>query len=309
MPPPLLSVGQALARGSRELGAAGVEGARLESVLLLGHVLGKTKVALWTHPEEDLPSDAASRFASLCARRGRGEPLAYLVGHREFWSMDLMVDPRVLIPRPETEHLVEEVLRRLPDAPLRVIDYGTGSGCIALALARERPRARLVAVDVDAGALAVASLNMRRLDLQQQVSLVQASSLVALMGGGPVDAIVSNPPYIPSSDLASLPATVRDHEPWRALTPGRDGLEIIRPLVEDAGRLLSKDGLLALEVAADGAGAVVQLLGAERWTGVQVIADLAGRPRVVLGRRRAAQKPTPRARSLLRARRASSVCG
>jgi release factor glutamine methyltransferase len=310
MSSPPRTVGEALTAGSRDLAAAGVEGPRLESSLLLGHLLGKTKVSLWTHPEELLPPGSWPRFRSLCARRGRGEPTAYLLGHREFWSMDLLVDPRVLIPRPETEHLVEEVLRHLPDTPVRVVDYGTGSGCIALALARERPRAALVAVDRDAGALAVAALNIRREELEKQVQLVQAASLDALTGGGAtMHAVVSNPPYIPRGSLASLPATVRDHEPWRALTPGEEGLEVIRPLVEAAGRLLVPDGLLALEVAADGAAAVTDLLGGSIWADVRVVADLAGHPRVVVGRRRPLQKPTPNARSLLRARRASSLCG
>lgn len=306
---PPRTVGEALSAGSLELAAAGVKGARQEAILLLGHVMDRSKVSLLTHPEELLPAGAPSRFLALCARRSRGEPSAYLLGHREFWSMDLVVDSRVLIPRPETEHLVEEVLRHLPPTPVRVIDFGTGSGCIALALARERPCAQLIAVDRDAGALAVAALNIRRHDMVRRIHLVQAASLHALMGEAPVHAIVSNPPYIPRAELASLPHTVRDHEPWRALTPGKDGMEIIRPLVEAAGDLLEPDGVLALEVAADGAATVSELLDHKIWIDVQVIADLAGHPRVVVGRRRPDQKPTPSARSLLRARRASSLCG
>ena len=309
MSSPPRTVGEALNAGRLELAAAGVEGAGLEATLLLGHVLGRSKVHLLTHPEELLREGAGPRFLALCARRSRGEPTAYLLGHREFWSMDLAVDSRVLIPRPETEHLVEEVLRHLPQTPVRVIDFGTGSGCIALALAMERPCAELIAVDRDAGALAVAALNIQRQGRLNQVHLVQAASLDALRGMAPIHAIVSNPPYIRRADMASLPATVRDHEPWMALTPGRDGLEIIRPLVEAAGELLVPDGVVALEVASDGADMVRNLLDKKIWSDVQVIADLAGHPRVVVGRRRATQKPTPSARSLLRARRASSLCG
>jgi release factor glutamine methyltransferase len=281
-----VTVGTVLARGSRDLQQAGIQGSQQEAALLLAHVTGRSKVALWAHPEEPLADNANTRFDALCARRCKSEPMAYLLGRREFWSLDLMVDSRVLIPRPETEHLVEEVLRRLPAAALRLVDFGTGSGCISLALAHERPEAEIIAVDIDRGALDVAALNIQRQNRQDRIRLVQASSLSALMGGGPVHAVISNPPYIPERELASLPATVRDHEPLQALTPGREGLEVIRPLVADAAGILSAGGLLAMEVASAGADDVASLMADSLWSDVQVIPDLAGLPRVVSGLRR-----------------------
>jgi release factor glutamine methyltransferase len=275
-----------LAQATRTLAAAGIEAPRHEAEILLGHLLKRSRAILWSHSEESLPERHQSRFLALCRRRAAGEPMAYLTGHREFWSLDLLVDPRVLIPRPETEHLVEAVLARQPRGALRILDYGAGSGCIALALATEYPQARIIALDMDWGALAVAGLNCRRHNLQGRVKRVQASSLDALAGENWLDVLVSNPPYIRAADLPALPATVRQHEPLQALSPGPQGLEVIDSLVRGGLRLLLDGGTLALEVDSGAAAGIKDRLRSAEWADVAILPDLAGMPRVVVARRR-----------------------
>lgn len=275
-----------MARATRTLADAGVEAPRHEAEILLGHLLGRSRAALWSHPEKSLPDGHHRRFLALCRRRAAGEPTAYLTGHREFWSLDLLVDPRVLIPRPETEHLVEAVLARQPKGIVRILDYGAGSGCIALALATEYPQAWIIALDMDGGALAVTGQNSRRHDLQGRVQRVQARSLDALAGENWLDVLVSNPPYIRAADLSALPATVRQHEPVQALSPGLRGLEVIDSLIQGGLRLLLDAGTLALEIDSPSAAGVRERLLTSDWADVAILPDLAGMPRVVVARRR-----------------------
>jgi release factor glutamine methyltransferase len=265
------SVRDALDSAVIALGAAGCDSPRLDAELLLAHVLGVDRAALITDPERGLEPDEARAFMDLAARRREREPVAYLLGSKGFRTIDLAVDARVLVPRPETEHVVEAALE-LP-AGARVADVGTGSGAIALALKTERPDLAVVATELSPGALAVARANAARLGLD--VELLQGDLLDPV--AGPLDAVVSNPPYVAAGDV--LPRDV-GHEPREALFGGEDGLDVIRRLVVAARGV----PFLAMEVGAGQAHAVAELVGAEGWPDVSTVRDLAGIERVVVGR-------------------------
>lgn len=281
--------------GEARLRARGMspEEARLDAEVLLRHAAALSREELLIRPEAALASRAAAAYAGLIAQRVAGRPTAYLVGHREFFGLDLCVDGRVLIPRPETERLVEVVrdaLREHP-APL-IVDVGTGSGAVAIALARALPRARLVATDSSAGALEVARLNAARCGVRGRIEWGEGSGLVPLAGKGleeTVDALVSNPPYIPTAEIRRLPEEVRNHEPPEALDGGPDGLAVHRTLVAGAPRYLRPGGLLAVEVGATGdqAKAVAVLIAAEGGYAPPIIVrDFAGAERVVIAAKR-----------------------
>jgi release factor glutamine methyltransferase len=260
------------------LQAAQVDTPRLDAEVLLGHALGVDRTTLWLDPDREVTGDAARWFRDAIRRRTvERVPVAYLVGHKGFRHLDLEVDARVLVPRPETEHLVEALL----DVPLgsRVHDVGTGSGAIALALKHERPDLRVSASDVSPDALAVARENAARLGLD--VSFSQGD---LLDGVDPhVDVVVSNPPYVMDGDRTWMAPEVVRHEPGLALFAGADGLRTIRPLVTQAAATDAE--LLALEVGAGQAPAVRALVAAAGFPDVSTVIDLAGHERVVLGRR------------------------
>ena len=268
------------AQALRQAAAAGVE--RLDAQLLLLHALGRPaedRAWLLAHDDEDLAPEAVRTFGAFCARRAAGEPLAYIVGRKEFFGLELAVDARVLVPRPDTETLVEWSLEVLAGKPSpRVIDLGTGSGAIALALAHRRPDARVEAVDASADALAVASGNARRLSLP--VRFAQGRWLEGCTGA--YDLIVSNPPYVREGD-EHLPAL--RHEPLQALVAGVDGLDDIRVIVRQAPDRLAPGGWLLLEHGWDQAAAVRDLLLAAGFAGVISRRDLAGIERCTGGRR------------------------
>ncbi len=286
-------------RAAWEWGAARLRGrglgpddARVEAEILLRHAAGLSRVELLVRPDAPLPGDAAAAYAALVEQRAAGRPTAYVVGHREFFGLDLAVDERVLIPRPETERLVEAVrdaLRGRP-APL-VVEIGTGSGAVAIALARELPRAQIVATDASDEALAVARLNAARHGVAHRIAWASGDVLAPLAGmalAGRVDAIVSNPPYIPTADLADLPREIREHEPREALDGGPDGLAIHRRIIAGAARYLRPGGLVALEVAAvhGQADAVAALLrDAGPYEAPAIVRDDAGAERVVIATR------------------------
>ena len=262
------SVRDALDSAVIALDAAGCDTPRLDAELLLAHVHGVGIAALIADPSRDREPAEARAFMDLAARRRGREPVAYILGVKGFRTIDLAVDPRVLIPRPETELVVEAALS-LPERA-RVVDVGTGSGAIALALKVERPDLRVAATDVSPAALDVARANAQRLGVE--VELVEGD----LLAGLETDAVVSNPPYVATSD--PLPPDVALHEPREALHAGPDGLAVIRRLIEAAAPV----PFLALEVGAGQAAAVAELMASRR---VEILRDLAGHERVVVGRR------------------------
>jgi release factor glutamine methyltransferase len=293
----------ALQRAAAELQAAGVSSHGLAAELLLQHVLGQDRAWIYAHPEEEMAPEAAQHFQRLVARRAAGTPTQYLTGKQEFWGLEFYVAPGVLIPRPESEHVVEVALERLKPhrAPvksdltlrrerigrsLRIVDVGTGSGCLAVALAREIPQARVWATDVSRAALAIAWRNAVRYDLEARIEFVEGSLLTPFLLGGPgenavpFDLIVSNPPYVSRDALSTLAREVREHEPEEALVAGETGLEFYRPLIRQAEKVLAPGGAIVLEVGLGQAGAVRALLS-EGWTAISVTEDLAGIPRVV----------------------------
>jgi release factor glutamine methyltransferase len=258
----------------------------LDARVLLTHVLGKDRAWLIAHGDEALPREQSDAFFALAARRRDGEPVAYLTGVREFWGLPLVVSPAVLIPRPETETLVELVLARLPkDRDARVLDLGTGSGAIALAIAHERPRATILATDVSADALDVARDNARRLGIAN-VEFAQSDwydRVAPAWQGGAFDLIASNPPYVAAGDPHLGEGDVR-FEPERSLTPGGDGLAAIMRIVAGARERLVSGGALVVEHGYDQAERVRALFAAAGFTDIVAARDLAGIPRVVAGR-------------------------
>ncbi len=256
-------------------------GSRLESELLLCHALGKPRTWLFAHGEDSLPDSAFARFEALLARRQEGEPLAYILGQREFYGRDFHVDPAVLIPRPETELLVDLTLGlNLPDNA-KVADIGTGSGCIGLSLAAERPGWLVWLCDLSADALEVAGKNARKLGLEQGTRLAQGDLLAALPDGQRVHAIVSNPPYVAAGDHHLAQGDLR-FEPSLALSSGPDGLGTLRRLVNDSRGHLAPGGWLLLEHGFDQAPAVRLLLQTAGFIRVASHRDLAGIERVTL---------------------------
>lgn len=266
----------------------GAETPRLDAEVLLAKVLDWPRVKLYTHHADPVGDADRSGFRELVRRRAEGTPVAYLVGRKEFYSLSLAVGPAVLIPRPDTETVVVEFVSCLKgvDAP-RVLDVGTGSGAIALACARQHPTARVVATDLSPEALAVARGNAASLDLTDRVELRQGDLYEPVDGMEPFDAILSNPPYIPSAEIAGLEAGVRDFEPHLALDGGLDGLDVVRRLIAGAPARLKAGGHLILEIGSAQETPVRDLVAAEPdLVLAPTVRDAANHPRVVRATRR-----------------------
>ena len=269
-----------------------IERARLEAELLLAHILELRKEDLIIHPNQELTDPQEENFQQLIERRCRKEPLAYIVGQREFWSLEFKVNPKVLIPRPETEGVVERLLHLAGDEAyekaIRILDVGTGSGILAIVAALEFPKARVTAVDNSDDALEVARGNALRHQVADRIEILEMDLMRGwnLPPNDCYDYILSNPPYIPSKELEQLMPDIRDYEPRAALDGGPDGLACYRCIVANAFPYLKPGGHLIFEVGDDQAGLVKQSLQAHGgWNEIEVIQDLSGRDRVVSTRR------------------------
>jgi release factor glutamine methyltransferase len=317
----MLNIRTALKHGIAQLREGNVPSFTLAAELLLLHVLGRSRTWLYAHPEEIIDEADAKRFFDLTARRSAGEPTQHLTGKQEFWGLEFEVTPEVLIPRPETEHVIEVALDRLAlrelragrpqksdGAGLQIADIGTGSGCIAIALAKELPAANVLATDISPAALAVAKRNAVRHSVADRIDFREANLLFSVgaqhvapqpgkvQNSAPpasaeslitghqsclYDLIASNPPYIGRRDAPSLPREVRDHEPHAALFGGEEGYELYADLITQSAHHLKPGGILVLELGHSSLPAVHPLLDTSTWTNIGVTNDLAGIPRVI----------------------------
>lgn len=277
-----------LKQAAHDLAASGSPSPRLDAEVLLMHVLRADRLSLMLHPERKLTGEEAASFAGKIGRRRRGEPVAYILGEKEFWSLTFKVNREVLIPRPETECLVEEVLKYYvrKSQGLAIIDIGTGSGAIGVVLAVEFPSARIFATDISPGALTVARQNAIAHGVEGRMDFLEGS----LFGtaSGPFDIIVSNPPYIPDGIYPLLPVGVLDFEPRGALVAGSDGADFHREIIREGVRCLKPGGRIFLEIGEEQGGLVEGLLGdAGAYEEINIRKDYAGTDRVVIARKKA----------------------
>ena len=301
-----MDIRAALREGIGRLRAAKVPSYTLAAELLMISAVGRDRTWLYTHPETLMEPQILESYFSLVGRRAAGEPTQYLTGKQEFWGLEFEVRPGVLIPRPETEHVVEVVLERLgprgikidmatgaPSPHLQAADIGIGSGCLAVALAHELPHADVIATDISELALQIARRNAERNQVAERVHFVRTHLLDAVMPppGAPnpemylFDVIVSNPPYVALDEAGALPREVRDHEPHEALFGGRTGVEMYARLIEEAAALLRDRGILVLELGYNCADHVLKIVREPGWANVSITNDLAGIPRVLAAER------------------------
>lgn len=274
--------------GATERLASVSDSARLDAEILLCQSIDMPRSYLFAHPEDELDPLTLERFEALLVRRIDGEPIAYIAGTREFWSHELLVSPATLVPRPETELLVDLALQKIPrDAAWQVLDLGTGSGAIAVAIASERPLCDVTATDTCADALAIAAENVRQAGLAN-VSCIEGDWIEPVRGCR-FHVIVSNPPYVNENDDALIELK---HEPRSALAAGTDGLDDLRILAAECASVLTDDGWLLLEHGAEQEAAVARLLRDAGWTNIVCHTDLAGLPRVTVARRDDTQAQT-----------------
>jgi release factor glutamine methyltransferase len=259
----------------------------MNAELLLMFTLGCDRAYLYAHPERELTVDEQTRYDHALGERARGVPAQYITGHQEFWGMDLIVTPAVLIPRPETEHIIETVLDFVgrapsPASPLHIADIGTGSGCIALALAKELPQAEIQATDISSAALEIARLNAARHQLESRIQF-RETDLLAGFENNSFDFIVSNPPYVGDSEEDQVQLEVRKFEPRTAVFAGPTGVEVIAHLIPQAHAALKPGGWLVMEISGTIAEEVKRLL--RDWSDVKITPDLQSIPRVVRARK------------------------
>jgi release factor glutamine methyltransferase len=283
---------QALGQAITDLTASNVPSPRMNAELLLMFTLACDRAYLYAHSDRDLSADEMARYQFVLSERNCGVPAQYITGHQEFWGMDLIVTPAVLIPRPETEHVVETVLELVkgykasnpqhPFGALRLVDVGAGSGCIALALAHELPQAEIHATDISTAALEIARANAARNRLEQRIQFHEADLLTGLPENY-FDLIVSNPPYVGESEEDEVQLEVRKFEPRNAVFAGHTGVETIARLIPQAHRALKPGGWLVLEISGTIVDGVKQFM--KGWESMRTINDLQGIPRVIAARR------------------------
>jgi release factor glutamine methyltransferase len=266
----------------------GSESPRLEAEILLAHARGCPRIALYTHIDDELSEDVRSRMRSMVQRRAKREPVAYLVGHREFFSLNFEITPAVFIPRPETETLVMETLSAIKGLPQpRVLELCTGSGCIPIAVAVHAPQASVTAVERSEAALEVARRNAQRHNVAGRVTFHSGDLFSPIDAETRFDVIVSNPPYIATTDTRSVEADVRLHEPHEALFAGADGLDVIRRIINEAAPYLVPEGTLLLEFSPEQAETIVQLFeDSGQYEEVTILPDLSALSRTVRARRK-----------------------
>lgn len=280
------SIRKVLSWASDDFRRRGNSSARLDAELLLGQALGIDRIKLIVDGERSLDERELTRYRELIKRRRSGEPVAYILGQREFFALPFRVDARVLIPRPDTELLVETALEvsRTRSMFGRMLDLCTGSGCVAISFARERPTWRVTAIDLSADAVAVARENAARSGLARVVAVLTGDLFAPLAPDARYELITANPPYIPSAEIETLEVDIRGFEPRLALDGGADGLDVTRRVVSGAVARLAPRGTLALEIGSEQGSAVRSLLDAAGFVDVQSLRDLAGHERVVYGR-------------------------
>jgi release factor glutamine methyltransferase len=284
------SIAEAILQGAHQLRQAGVAEARREAGALVAYVLDRDRSFILSHAEDPIDEEQSARLRAYLKRRADGEPLQYITGHQEFFGLDFEVTNEVLIPRPETELLVESALKLAAGhaaAPF-ICDVGTGSGCIAISLLhelRDIPGVRAVAVDISPKAISVAQRNAARHSVTEQIDFVVSDCFASLDQHDPqqssFDLIVSNPPYIEESAMNNLQREVRDFEPRAALVAGADGLAVIRRLLVEAGNFLKTGGHFLFEIGFDQSPAVEQLIDRNTWRLLEIYKDLQGIPRTV----------------------------
>lgn len=284
----MTTIAEATLQGTRKLRKAGVAEARREAGSLLGYLLERDRTFIISHAEDAITADQAELFARLIEERAKGKPLQYITGRQEFFGLDFEVTADVLIPRPETELLVETALKVLPsgEAGAFICDVGTGSGCLAVTLLHERPNARGVAIDISPAAIEVAKRNAAKHDVSSRLEFLVSDCFAEVKQEETMfDVIVSNPPYIPARDIEGLQREVRDYEPHLALEAGADGLSIIRRLLVDAGAQLRPGGYLMFEIGFDQSKAIETLIapmaGTSSWKLLAIYPDLQAIPRIV----------------------------
>jgi release factor glutamine methyltransferase len=280
----VVSIADAVLEASHALRIAGVAEARREAGSLLAHVLGKDRTFIISHARDELNETTIEEFAAAVRRRALGEPQQYITGTQNFYGLEFAVNPDVLIPRPETELLVEATLKLINEASVDsqlICDVGTGSGCIAITLVYHRPEIKAVAVDISERAIRVALANAKRHNATDRVSLVVSDAFSAMRQANRFDVIVSNPPYVSASALAGLQREVREHEPHLALSPGGDGLSIIQKLITESPAYLKSGGYLLFEIGFDQHEAVNQMVNPHVWRLLEIQPDLQGIPRIV----------------------------
>lgn len=280
------SIAEALNEATKVLNHAGVPEARREAGSLLSFILGKDRTFLISHAEDEIGEDSFRRFQESVERRASGEPLQYITGVQDFFGREFRVTPDVLIPRPETELLVEAAIELIGEARV-VCDVGTGSGCIAVTLLCELSDARAVALDKSAAAIEVAKLNAREHSVLDRAQFVISDCFEALdVSRYQFDMVVSNPPYVSAAMMTGLQREVRDHEPLVALSPGTDGLTIIRRLILEAPAFVKEEGHLIMEIGFDQGEAVERLVDDSVWSLREIRPDLQGIPRIVVLQKR-----------------------